>query len=408
MSEAITIKVDPPMSEDRDTPNKTASTNFPYSNENPSQLTHSSSKPKIDLNRLDSEYHNPRKLKKHRSSMLKQAIPGYNEDGPQHKNPSVMKSKHTKGEHTVSHRDNVQEDTAMFSKTVFNPKTKFVDTVQGGFYKASKHHMSKSGTNFRKKNTFSQPALKMVFHESVYKLSNKEDLENGLSKTKAFDPETLNSPYRSYYPLSNKIHMTSTLYGMMRQKDKNFVIKPQINSDFNDVDLENELENNYVMNMLNISHDSDAIDQEDKKTVGDKAIHDFYKHYKDLNKVSDQNDNLKLNGSVYTGMLNQAAKKNILPNKVGIIKTDGTVKTLSVRNHLLGNKYMGVVAEGLKRLDYEKLDCKNNRLSGKGAKKVFNNLRLSSRALDLSQNNIGKSCHLLAPLLTNKDTKLQV
>ena len=50
----------------------------------------------------------------------------------------------------------------------------------------------------------------------------------------------------------------------------------------------------------------------------------------------------------------------------------------------MGDDYIGVVAEGLKRIDFEKVDIKGNRLNEKGAKKLIKNLRPTHKSLDLS------------------------
>lgn len=396
--------------EEMDPPN-TGSMNFPISFDNKTTnntITKSQSKPTIQLHKLESGIMNPKKLQRNRSSILKQAIPGYEEPHHSNKNASVMKSKYFGGDTSGRSRQDNSE-TPMFSRTVFNPKTVFGDTVQGGFYNASKGPFSQTGTNLRKKTSHSRPGLKMVYHDSVYKLTSPEDMEFGVSGGKKFfDPDSLNGCYRTHYPLSSKIQMTSTLYDMMKHKDKNFNLNSELGSDMNDIDLDEKCENQYLNNMLNMSDDDDPIDHDDKKTIGDKAIRDYYKHYKELGKAVDQNETLKMNGSVYTGMLAHSSKRKLLPNKCGIIKSSGTGKTLNIRNQLLGNEYMGVVAQGLKRIDFEKLDFKNNRMHEKGAKKVLNNLRPSNKTLDLSNNHIGRSCNQLTPLLTNAESKLQI
>jgi hypothetical protein len=150
------------------------------------------------------------------------------------------------------------------------------------------------------------------------------------------------------------------------------------------------------------------VDAVRKPLIGEKACNNFYKHYKDLAKIEDQNENLKIKGSVYTGMLHQSKTTKLLPVRVGVIKDSGSSKTLSIRNHMLGNKYIGVVAEGISRVDYDKIDCKNNRLTGKGAKTLVQSLRPCHKSLDLSNNGFGRASRLLASILNNPETKLQI
>jgi hypothetical protein len=203
--------------------------------------------------------------------------------------------------------------------------------------------------------------------------------------------------------------VTPVLYQMMKDKDKNFKLTPQVKP--YEIDLADETEDNYVRNMLNISDDDDektAIDGGVKKTVGDTAVGCYYKHYKELSKVREQNSQHKLRASVYTGMLKYSDKHNLLPNKCGIIKANGSTKNLNVRNQLLGRKYIGMVAEGIKRIDYDKIDVKNNRLDNKGADKLIKSLRTSHKTLDMSYNNIRDSTSLLKPILNQGENMLQV
>jgi Ran GTPase-activating protein (RanGAP) involved in mRNA processing and transport len=203
--------------------------------------------------------------------------------------------------------------------------------------------------------------------------------------------------------------VTPVLYQMMKDKDKNFKLMPQVKS--YEVDLADEAEDNYVRNMLNISDDDEektAIDGGFKKTVGDTAVGCYYKHYKELSKVKEQNSQQNLRASVYTGMLKYSDKHNLLPNKCGIIKVNGSTKNLNVRNQLLGRKYIGMVAEGIKRIDYDKIDVKNNRLDTRGADKLIKSLRNSHKILDLSYNNIRGSTSLLKPILNQGENMLQV
>ena len=74
---------------------------------------------------------------------------------------------------------------------------------------------------------------------------------------------------------------------------------------------------------------------------------------------------------------------------------------------MLGTKYASVIAEGIKKLEYDSVDLKNNWLNEFGSAKVLKNIRSSNKSLDLSWNSIGKSVKLLKPILSNKDSRLQ-
>ena len=120
-------------------------------------------------------------------------------------NPSIMKSKYP-SLNRQSARGDPHQDAPMFSKTVFNPKTKFVGTVQGGFYRGSKDHMQKSGSNYRVRPSFSQPGIKLPFAKSVMTMGNEEDSEYGMPipNKKKFDVDSLHDNYRKVNPLSGR------------------------------------------------------------------------------------------------------------------------------------------------------------------------------------------------------------
>jgi spore coat protein CotF len=200
--------------------------------------------------------------------------------------------------------------------------------------------------------------------------------------------------------------MTSTLYSMMKNQGS-IADSLKENVCQNEVKLDDAAEDDYICNMLNISNDEEPIDAEQKKRVGEKAIHNFYQHYKGLNKVCDQNSTCKVKDSVYTGMLNYCETKKILPSKCGVIKTSGSSKTLNLSNYMLGGKYMGIVAEGIRRTDYDIIDCRNNRLRPTGAKRLIDAFKYTHKDINLSKNRLGRSTNLLNPILTAPDTRLQ-
>jgi hypothetical protein len=246
--------------------------------------------------------------------------------------------------------------------------------------------------------------MQKFFHQGICSMAQDDELDDG--KDKKFELDMLHDSYRWESPISNRIKMTSTLYTMMTKNDSSFKLQPN-QEDYDMEILDEEFEGNYVRNILNVSIEGDAIDHSPKKTTGAKAVADYYKHHKLLDKAIDQDSNMGLDRSVFTGMLEKSAKSLLLPNKCGIIKNNGPKKNLNLRNAMLGNKYISVVSEGIKRIDFDMVDLRNNRLNEKGAGKVLKNLRITNKHLDLSRNRIGKSVGFLKPVLLHKDSRLQ-
>jgi hypothetical protein len=274
-------------------------------------------------------------------------------------------------------------------------------TLDGKFFALK---FPRTGANLRKPRRFAGSGMQKFFHQGICNIAQDDQIDDG--NDKKFELDMLHDNYRWESPISDRIKMTSTLYTMMTKKDSSFRLKP----DQDDYDMEivdEEFESNYVRNILNVSMEGDLIDHSPKKTTGAKAVADYYMHHKLLDKAIDQNRNIGVDRSVFTGMLEKSAKSFLLPNKCGIIKSNGPKKNLNLRNAMLGNKYISIVSEGIKRIDYDMVDLRNNRLNEKGAGKVLKNLRITNKHLDLSRNRIGKSVGFLKPVLLHKDSRLQ-
>jgi hypothetical protein len=100
-------------------------------------------------------------------------------------------------------RADTPHDAPMFSRTVFNPKTKFVGTVQGGFYRSSNSQMAKSNSNYRVRSTFSMPGVKLPFAKSSFNPINDDD-DPPLPNKKKFEIDSLHDAYRKVNPLSGR------------------------------------------------------------------------------------------------------------------------------------------------------------------------------------------------------------
>ena len=66
-------------------------------------------------------------------------------------------------------------------------------------------------------------------------------------------------------------------------------------------------ENFYIKSMLeDDDSDEDPVDRPEKRRVGNKAVSDYFMHYKALKKVEEENEVFRQPNSIYTGMLSRA------------------------------------------------------------------------------------------------------
>jgi len=119
-----------------------------------------------------------------------------------------------------------------------------------------------------------------------------------------------------------------------------------------------EKQENNVKEQIEKSFEIELEDTKPKETVGDKAIVDYYRHYKKLKKVEDENNlkylplnyNLtkrklssiihfliffyKLLESAYTALLSKSEASFVLPSKVGLIKKSGDLKQIQIKYYI--------------------------------------------------------------------------
>ena len=77
--------------------------------------------------------------------------------------------------------------------------------------------------------------------------------------------------------------------------------------------------------------EAEADDEKPKETIGEKAITDYYMHFKKLHKVKDQNAFRDLKDSIYTSSLRKSEDLRILPLKMGFIKEKGKASSVEIR-----------------------------------------------------------------------------
>ena len=307
----------------------------------------------------------------------------------------------------------IDSDTHIFNQTVFNPKIKFTPTIQGRFFKASKSQLDLSKAKYRIRQNYNLPC-----NDSDMLFSSKKRKDSNISPNpfqeadSLYDVDKVSVNYRKLNPLSEKLRMTGellTFCSSNKIKTKNVLIPKPLVTDLEVSDLGEENEDKYIDNMMDESIDEDPVDFDERKPiVGSKAVSDFYSHYKDLDQIQNQNKLSNIDPSIYTSMLRYSESNKILPNKVGIIRPFGISSSLNVRNYMLGKKYIGMVAEGVKRMNFDEMNLYGNRLNEKGGKKIIKCLRSTHKKIDLGCNKIGRSIKMLEPLLKSPDTMLRV
>jgi len=73
----------------------------------------------------------------------------------------------------------------------------------------------------------------------------------------------------------------------------------------------------------------------------------YYDHYKNLNKIMDQNLFTATVSSTYTTLLDKSTKLNLMPCKLGIVQPHRKQESISLRNQKLGDSYIQMLSDGL-------------------------------------------------------------
>lgn len=313
---------------------------------------------------------------------------------------------------TGSKLEDIQSDVSgvnaalSFSRIVFNPKTRFDDSLNKTFFNNSKNQMQKSKLNYKLEPSYNTIYGKVVNRFSENNQKKASDFRIKSLKRTCHEDNTQGRMPRLNNPLSDKFMLTDKLNLMINKVDDEDC--NQINKK-GEVELDEDFENNYIENMMNQSNDDIlSVDLAEKKIVGDDAVFSYNSHYKNLNKVMGQNELLQQTNSVYTNMLNYVEENSLLPQKCGVIKKSGSKFKLGVPNQMLGKKYIGVVAESIKTQTFEKINVKNNSLFENGARQLLTNMKNSTSHLNISKNYIRKSALLLNPILSDTHNRLKI
>jgi len=149
-------------------------------------------------------------------------------------------------------------------------------------------------------------------------------------------------------------------------------------------------------------------DESPKNVMGEKAVTNFYSHYKMLDKIKDMNHFTQIQDSTYTSFLGKSENLKLLPSKIGFIKEKGEADKLKLNHYRLGDKYAEVLSEGLKSMrGCNALELANNRLTEVGANHVLSKLTYLTEYVNLSGNSIGKmGCEHLVSIISLKNSRI--
>lgn len=113
--------------------------------------------------------------------------------------------------------------------------------------------------------------------------------------------------------------------------------------------LDDDEENTYIDKMLNISNDDEPLDGLPKATSGEKAVNDYFSHYKKLEQIEDQNHRFGITGSIFTKLQKGFTKNGFPPLKLGFIKSAGENSKINLRHYNLSNSHLEVITTGIRK-----------------------------------------------------------
>jgi hypothetical protein len=89
------------------------------------------------------------------------------------------------------------------------------------------------------------------------------------------------------------------------------------------------------------------VDHKHSALYASKAKFNFYKHYKKLDRVKQQNSMAGISKSAFTAMLEGSERMKVLPLSLGLVKERGNASEIQVNSYKLGDKYAQMLSEGI-------------------------------------------------------------
>jgi hypothetical protein len=123
--------------------------------------------------------------------------------------------------------------------------------------------------------------------------------------------------------------------------------------------------------------------------VGAQAVAGFYRHYKRLERIKDQNATEKIRSSLYTSVLDKCNEQKILPSKVGLVKYEGKADEVRLGHSRYGRKYLSALSEGLKEANITSCHLNSNRINHQTLEMLSPNFPRSLVSMRLQNNEIG-------------------
>lgn len=128
------------------------------------------------------------------------------------------------------------------------------------------------------------------------------------------------SSYRNKDLIKERLTLTSNLYSDLKWKiagGKDFEFG---NLDNPDIKIDEDMEKEYLKSQIMMQDDVEPIDYYPKELIGSKAKDSYYKHYKLINRIDQQNKVFSQEPSIYTKLLRSTSQKRLLPIKYGVLR----------------------------------------------------------------------------------------
>ena len=157
--------------------------------------------------------------------------------------------------------------------------------------------------------------------------------------------------------------------------------------------------------------DIEPIDSQQKLLEGPVAQDEYYKHYKMVDQIDQQNQFFKKEPSVFTRLLKSTSESRLMPIKYGVLSNSfvGNEKQcLNLKNYRLGNSYSQIALEGVKNLQFSQINLSENRLSGENIEGLISSINIEVQKIDLSKNNVSKHALSLYPHICQKKSNLKI
>ena len=241
---------------------------------------------------------------------------------PNHRRKSISKS-------PSAENFKVYDQPHYYTKNIFNQNTKLPPHEKQRSHKFYYNQFNKLKESGRS-NRASMPILRKV-PGMLNKAPENRYIERQLTRKEKTNYNIFSNKYRQFNPLSEQLRMTEALYSELKWKKSNGKDIP-IKDIYNyNIDIDDDTESKYLKSVIKVQDAVPVIDYGDKDRAGLNAVDDFYKHYKRLAEVQQQNEATGTKESVYTKVLKSTSTKNLLPMKMGILNQNISKPSLNLK-----------------------------------------------------------------------------